>query len=583
MLRRSALSLLAALALLAPGTPARTSPTSDAPPNVTIAYQPGISYTTLIVMKQRGTLEKQFPGTKFDWRMLSNGATIRDGFLAGQIQIGAGGSTPFLIGWDRGVGYRLIAAMNEMNLWLMSKDPKIKSVKDLTANSKVGVPGPDAIQAVALRKAAQDQLGNAHALDTTFVAIQHPLGLQSLEGGQLDAHFTSPPFQQEEQDRGAHVVYKSYAAFGVHDRCVCQRPSALRRCRVSRDTRDHQVHHDASGRDRRVARERRRNESDRGTIQKMAERPRHDVRNDAARLYESRKLYEVDRPAYQSADLDARDRTPGAERIGRLMNLGVPLVHAENVVMAYPGEKGRSVIAVEAASFDVHAGEKFVIIGPSGCGKTTLLKAIAGFMQPASGRITVNGKPLERPGPDRAVVFQDFDQLFPWRTVRDNVVYALRAAKKMNPRDARTRADEVLALVDISRAADRYPHQLSGGMKQRAAIARAVALEPTILLMDEPFGALDAITRNQLQIELNCIWERTGVTLILVTHSIQEAIYLGHRVMVMSTFPARVREIVDTSGVDDPSDDRFAELTGHLRSLLVPAVAERAPIGAGLE
>ena len=214
MLRRSALSLLAALALLAPGTPARTSPTSDAPPNVTIAYQPGISYTTLIVMKQRGTLEKQFPGTKFDWRMLSNGATIRDGFLAGQIQIGAGGSTPFLIGWDRGVGYRLIAAMNEMNLWLMSKDPKIKSVKDLTANSKVGVPGPDAIQAVALRKAAQDQLGNAHALDTTFVAIQHPLGVQSLEGGQLDAHFTSPPFQQEEQDRGAHVVYKSYEAFG---------------------------------------------------------------------------------------------------------------------------------------------------------------------------------------------------------------------------------------------------------------------------------------------------------------------------------------------------------------------------------
>lgn len=214
MIRRSALSLLAAIALLAPGTPARTSPTSDAPPNVTIAYQPGISYTTLIVMKQRGTLEKQFPGTKFDWRMLSNGATIRDGFLAGQIQIGAGGSTPFLIGWDRGVGYRLIAAMNEMNLWLMSKDPKIKSVKDLTANSKVGVPGPDAIQAVALRKAAQDQLGNAHALDTTFVAIQHPLGLQSLEGGQLDAHFTSPPFQQEEQDRGAHVVYKSYEAFG---------------------------------------------------------------------------------------------------------------------------------------------------------------------------------------------------------------------------------------------------------------------------------------------------------------------------------------------------------------------------------
>jgi NitT/TauT family transport system ATP-binding protein len=263
--------------------------------------------------------------------------------------------------------------------------------------------------------------------------------------------------------------------------------------------------------------------------------------------------------------------------------VAAPIVQAEDVIMAYPGEGGQSIVAVEAATFDVLAGEKFVIIGPSGCGKTTLLKAVAGFMQPAAGRITVGGKPLEKPGPDRAVVFQDFDQLFPWRTVRDNVVYALRVAKKMNKRVAGARADEVLALVDIARAADRYPHQLSGGMKQRAAIARAVALEPTILLMDEPFGALDAITRNQLQIELNRIWERTGVTLILVTHSIQEAIYLGHRVMVMSKFPARVREIVDTSGVDDPSDDRFAELTGHLRSLLVPAISERAPLAAGIE
>ncbi|MFN2460359.1 MAG: ABC transporter ATP-binding protein [Candidatus Velthaea sp.] len=244
--------------------------------------------------------------------------------------------------------------------------------------------------------------------------------------------------------------------------------------------------------------------------------------------------------------------------------------------MAYPDGAGGALVAVQAASFDVRRGEKFVIIGPSGCGKTTLLKAVAGFMRPAAGRISVDGRELQKPGPDRAVVFQDFDQLFPWRTVRDNVVYALRVAKKMEKGAARRRADEVLELVDIARAADRYPHQLSGGMKQRAAIARAVALEPTILLMDEPFGALDAITRNQLQIELNRIWQRTGVTIILVTHSIQEAIYLGHRVMVMSTFPARVREIVDTDGIDDPSDDRFAEMTGHLRSLLVPAVAAAA-------
>lgn len=211
---RRILAAVTVIALIAIGAPGRTAPASDAPPTVTIAYQPGISYTTLIVMKEQGVLEKAFPGTTFDWRMLSNGATIRDGFLAGQIQIGAGGAAPFLIGWDRGVGYRLVAAMNEMNLWLMAKDPKIKTIKDVTSSMKIGVPGPDAIQAIAMRKGAQDVLGNAHVLDSTFVAIAHPLGVVALEGGQLDLHFTSPPFQQEEADRGAHVVYKSYDAFG---------------------------------------------------------------------------------------------------------------------------------------------------------------------------------------------------------------------------------------------------------------------------------------------------------------------------------------------------------------------------------
>jgi NitT/TauT family transport system ATP-binding protein len=225
--------------------------------------------------------------------------------------------------------------------------------------------------------------------------------------------------------------------------------------------------------------------------------------------------------------------------------------------------------AVERATFDVRAGETFVIIGPSGCGKTTLLKAIAGFLQPTRGRLLVEGKPAREPGPDRAVVFQDFDQLFAWKTVRDNVVYALRVARNAPLAKARAKADRMLELVDISRAADRYPHELSGGMKQRAAIARALALEPTMLLMDEPFGALDAITRNQLQIELKGIHERTGVTIVLVTHSIQESIYLGDRVMVMSRFPARVREIVDTHGFADVESSGFAELTGHLRELLV--------------
>jgi len=214
MIRRSIATALALSCAVLYAGPARTAPASDAPATVTIVYQPGIGYATLIVMHQRGTLEKMYPGTKFDWRALANGSAIRDGFLAGQIQIGAGGAGPFLVGWDKGVGYRLVAAMNEMNLYLVAKDPKIKSIKDLSASSKIGVPSPDAIQAVALRKAAQDQLGNAHFFDTSFVAIAHPLGVVALAAGQLDAHFTSPPFQQEELDSGDHVILKSYDVMG---------------------------------------------------------------------------------------------------------------------------------------------------------------------------------------------------------------------------------------------------------------------------------------------------------------------------------------------------------------------------------
>jgi NitT/TauT family transport system ATP-binding protein len=245
------------------------------------------------------------------------------------------------------------------------------------------------------------------------------------------------------------------------------------------------------------------------------------------------------------------------------------LVEADAVSIEYVDGSGKRTTAVDRASFHVERGETFVIIGPSGCGKTTLLKAMAGFMHPAQGRLLIEGGPPREPGPDRAVVFQDFDQLFAWRTVRDNVVYALRTARRFSRAQAMRRADEVLALVDIARAADRYPHQLSGGMKQRAAIARAIALEPTMLLMDEPFGALDAITRQQLQIELARICAATPVTVVLVTHSIQEAIFLGDRVMVMSPFPARVREIVETAGAVDADTPHFAHLTGRLRQLLV--------------
>ncbi len=223
--------------------------------------------------------------------------------------------------------------------------------------------------------------------------------------------------------------------------------------------------------------------------------------------------------------------------------------------------------AVGEASFDVRPRERMILIGPSGCGKSTLLKAIAGFVAPVAGAISVAGRRTLEPGPDRAVVFQEFDQLLPWRTVLDNVAYPLRVNGRSR-RDAAATAREYLELTNLGRAADRYPHQLSGGMKQRVAIARALALHPTVLLMDEPFGALDAITRQRLQLELNRIVAQTDVTLLFVTHSIEEALVLGDRVVVLGNAPSTVLEVVDVRELGGPETVEYSQMRGKLRALL---------------
>jgi NitT/TauT family transport system ATP-binding protein len=225
-------------------------------------------------------------------------------------------------------------------------------------------------------------------------------------------------------------------------------------------------------------------------------------------------------------------------------------------------------VAVDSVDLAVHPRERVVVIGPSGCGKSTLLKAVAGFVTPLAGEILVDGRHAPRPGPDRAVVFQEFDQLFPWRSVLDNVAYPLRV-NGASRRDAAERAARYLKLTRLDHAGDRYPHQLSGGMKQRVAIARALALEPQLLLMDEPFGALDAITRQHLQVELQRMLDETSLTLLLVTHSIDEAIVLGDRVVVLAGSPSTVQEVVDVSGVDGPDSPEYAEKRVQLRHLLV--------------
>jgi NitT/TauT family transport system ATP-binding protein len=245
---------------------------------------------------------------------------------------------------------------------------------------------------------------------------------------------------------------------------------------------------------------------------------------------------------------------------------GGPLLTVEHARLGYAVD-GRVSIAVEDVSFEIWPGEKIILLGPSGCGKSTLLKAIAGFIEPVGGHISLEGHDTLRPGPDRAVVFQEFDQLFPWRTVADNVSYPLRVVGKEKD-EAGAIASRFIEMTGLSPAADRYPHQLSGGMKQRVAIARALALEPLMLLMDEPFGSLDAQTRSRLQNELNQIANQTSVTILFVTHSIQEALLLGHRVVVLGHAPSKVEEIVDVRSIGDPDTEEFIEVRRHLRELL---------------
>ncbi|MFM0316286.1 ABC transporter ATP-binding protein [Paraburkholderia nemoris] len=216
------------------------------------------------------------------------------------------------------------------------------------------------------------------------------------------------------------------------------------------------------------------------------------------------------------------------------------LLAVEHVNLEYRTRE-RIVRATHDVSFDVYGGDRFVLLGPSGCGKSTLLKAVAGFIQPTSGSISLDGEAVRSPGADRIVVFQEFDQLPPWKTVLQNVAFPLRVAKKLSRAEAKERALHYLDKVGLASFANAYPHTLSGGMKQRVAIARALAMQPRVLLMDEPFAALDALTRRKMQEELLRLWGEVNFTLLFVTHSIEEALVVGNRILLLSPHPGRVR------------------------------------------
>ncbi len=233
-------------------------------------------------------------------------------------------------------------------------------------------------------------------------------------------------------------------------------------------------------------------------------------------------------------------------------NCFVSEITIEGVRHLYKPARGKPVLALDDVSLEIAPREFIALLGPSGCGKSTLLYMIGGFLPVETGSIRVNGKKVEGPGPERGIVFQHF-ALFPWKTVKQNVLYGLeRQALQRGEREAR--AQTFIDMVGLSGFEDAYPSQLSGGMKQRAAIARTLAIDPRILLMDEPFGALDAQTRHLMQDELLGIWRRSPKTVIFVTHDVQEAVYLAGRVAVMSARPGKIMDIVDI-GLDKSDPD----------------------------
>ncbi|WP_437925067.1 ABC transporter ATP-binding protein [Sorangium sp. So ce291] len=273
-----------------------------------------------------------------------------------------------------------------------------------------------------------------------------------------------------------------------------------------------------------------------------------------------------------------------AEVAARLAELGArpAVLRLERLSRHFEGDRGR-VTALDGVSFEVRRRELISVIGPSGCGKSTLIRLVAGLDAPSAGDVLIDGSPVTGPGADRGMVFQSYT-LFPWLTVRKNVMFGLKM-KGVAGGEAGRLALEWLDVVGLADFADHYPAQLSGGMKQRAAIARALANEPRILLMDEPFGALDAQTRASMQAHLLRIWERVDVTVLFITHDLDEAIYLSDRIVVLGANPGRVLEIVEVPVARPRGPEQL--LSGHFlatKRRLEELIHQRgAPAGRGLD
>ncbi|MFA7562410.1 MAG: ABC transporter ATP-binding protein, partial [Methanoculleus sp.] len=240
-------------------------------------------------------------------------------------------------------------------------------------------------------------------------------------------------------------------------------------------------------------------------------------------------------------------------------------VSIQNLNKAFPKEDGTATQALSGVDLEIGDTEFICLVGPSGCGKTTLLRIIAGLETATIGKVTIDDRPVTGPDPKRGMVFQEYS-LFPWRRVIDNVAFGLEM-KGMGKDERREVADRYIDMVGLSQFRDAYPYELSGGMRQRVAIARALANDPDVLLMDEPFGALDAQTRNRMQKELLSLWQQTKKTIIFVTHSVDEAVYLATRIVVLSPRPGSIQEIIDIPWTH-PRDRTSAEFAEVRRKVL---------------
>src|ERR1700760_2392901 len=256
-----------------------------------------------------------------------------------------------------------------------------------------------------------------------------------------------------------------------------------------------------------------------------------------------------------------------------------PLLDVDRVTLRYKTPQSL-VTATHRVKFRVERSDRYVLLGPSGCGKSTLLKAVGGYLSPSEGTIRINGKEIVGPGADRMMVFQEFDQLLPWKTVAENVAFPLRVARKLSKAEANERARAYIDKVNLTKFADSYTHTLSGGMKQRVAIARGMAMEPDILLMDEPFAALDALTRVRMQDELLQLWDEIRFTVLSVTHSVPEAIKLGSRILLLSPHPGQVKAEINRVPPGREGSNEAPALGRQIHDMLFADQIEEAPNAA---